>query len=51
MKISIDQMYRSRLVQIEADLQSEYRKGKRRNKNKIAKLLEEQARLKKLVQN
>ena len=49
MKISVDQMYRNRLSQIETDLQSEYRKGKRKNKTKIAKLLDEQARLKKLV--
>lgn len=49
MKISAEQMYKNRLTQIETDLHQEYRKGKRKNKNKIAKLLDEQSRLKRLV--
>ena len=51
MKLSVDQMYRNRLVQIDHDLQQEYYKGKRKNKHKIAKLLDEKERLEKLISN
>ena len=51
MKLSVDQMYRNRLIQINDDLKQEYYKGKRKNKNKIAKLLDEKGRLEKLISN
>lgn len=48
-KIKINEVYRNRLIQIEHDLKQEYYKGKRKNKSKIAKLLQEKERLKRLV--
>lgn len=48
-KIKIDEVYKERLIQIEQDLKKEYYKGKRKNKSKIAKLLQEKERLEKLI--
>lgn len=48
-KIDVNEMYKNRIEQIKHDLQQEYYKGKRKNKKKVAKLLEEKERLDILV--
>ena len=48
MKITWDKMYKDRLEQIETDLKKEYyKRGPRKNKSIIAKLLQEKERIEK----
>lgn len=45
MKLNVDDLYNGRLEQIELELKKEYYKGHRKNKSKIAKLLQEKKRI------
>jgi hypothetical protein len=49
LKFNIDQINKDRIEQIEIDLNKEYRKGKRKDKYKVHKLLSEKNRLLKLL--
>lgn len=49
MKLDINEINRDRIEQIDLSLKKEYRKGKRKDKCKIQRLLDEKDRLLKLL--
>lgn len=50
-KIDVKMIYSERLNQIDMDLKKEYRRGTRKDKQTIAKLLHEKGRLEKIINN
>jgi len=49
LKFNIDEINKGRIQQIEIDLKKEFRKGKRKDKYKVHKLLSEKDKLLKLL--